>query len=46
MIEAKPYTFLCSIFLTLSILMPDISYRIIDYLPLEYFILILLGFFY
>jgi len=45
MIESKPYTFLCSMFFALSILMPDISYPIIGNLRPEDFILILLGIF-
>lgn len=45
MIDSKPYTFLCSIFFALSILMPNISYPIIGNLRPEDFVLILLGLF-
>jgi len=45
MIESKPYTFLCSMFFALSILMPNISYPIIGNLRPEDFVLILLGLF-
>jgi len=43
MIESKLYTFLCSAFFALSILLPDISYPIIGNLRPEDFVLILLG---
>lgn len=45
MIESKPYTFLCSMFFALSILMPNIFYPIIGNLRPEDFILMLLGLF-
>jgi hypothetical protein len=45
MIESKLYTFLCSAFFALSILLPDISYPIIGNLRPEDFVLILLGLF-
>ena len=45
MIESKPYTFLCSMFFALSILMPNISCPIIGNLRPEDFVLILLGLF-
>lgn len=45
MIESKTYTFLCSIFFALSILMPNISYPILGNLCPEDFVLILLGLF-
>ncbi|MBE3128062.1 MAG: hypothetical protein IMZ60_00075 [Actinobacteria bacterium] len=43
MIESKLYTFLCSAFFALSVLLPDISYPIIGNLRPEDFVLILLG---
>ena len=45
MIESKPYTFLCSMFFAMSILMPNVSYPIIGNLRPEDFILLLLGLF-
>ena len=45
MIESKVYSFLCSAFFALSILLPDISYPIIGNLRPEDFVLTLLGLF-
>lgn len=45
MIESKTYTFFCSIFFALSVLMPDIPYPIVGNLRPEDLILILLGLF-